>query len=389
LNNFAAIIILRLMDFNNLPQLPYFWLFIIYSSVIIIQLFYYWGIFIRLAFHNYRPAIIEQWPEVSVVICARNEYENLKKNLPYILNQDYPVFEVVVVNHTSDDDSLYVLRNFQKEYPNLSIVNIEKDLNFFSGKKFPLSIGIKSAKHEIILLTDADCRPASAQWIKTMVSAYTHETSVVLGYSGFYETKGLGNIIQRFNAFHTALQYLSLAMAGMPYMGVGRNLSYKKSLFYQVNGFISHYSLESGDDDLFINQVATKSNTRCSLDSASFTFSSAKKNFREWIRQKRRHLTTGLHYKPWHKFVLGLYSLSQFLVFFFFIILLLLGFPWPLVVSMFILRLISQLVIYGNAMKKLQTGKLLLISPILEFIEMIVLHYVVLTNRFVKRKQWK
>lgn len=96
------------MDFNNLPQLPYFWLFIIYSSVIIIQLFYYWGIFIRLAFHNYRPAIIEQWPEVSVVICARNEYENLKKNLPYILNQDYPVFEVVVVNHTSDDDSLYV-----------------------------------------------------------------------------------------------------------------------------------------------------------------------------------------------------------------------------------------------------------------------------------------
>ena len=377
------------MDLNTLTQLPYFWLFIIYSGVMIIQLFYYWGIFSRLAFHHQQPTALEQWPQVSVVICARNEYENLKKNLPFILNQDYPDFEVVVVNHTSDDDSLYLLRDFQKEYSHLSIVKIEKDLNFFSGKKFPLSIGIKSAKYEVLLLTDADCCPSSNQWIRMMVSSYNAQTSIVLGYSGFYKDKGFANIMQRFNVFHTALQYFSLALAGMPYMGVGRNLSYKKSLFYKVNGFISHYSLESGDDDLFINQVAMRKNTRYCLHPDSFTFSHAKKGFNEWIRQKRRHLSTGRHYKPWHQFVLGLYSFSQLLVFLLLIVLLILRFPWPFVVFLFLLRLVSQMIIYYNAMKKLQTSKLLLISPILEFFEMIILHYVVLTNRFFKKSQWK
>jgi hypothetical protein len=126
--------------------------------------------------------------------------------------------------------------------------------------------------------------------------------------------KGPGalNKIIRFDTFHTALQYLSYALAGQPYMGVGRNLSYKKAVFLRNKGFSAINHVPGGDDDLFINKVATKENTAIVIDKDTFTLSDPKKNFGEWFRQKARHYTTAKYYKPRHKFLLGLYSTRIF-----------------------------------------------------------------------------
>ena len=231
-----------------------FWLLAVYVLAIMIQLIYYWVVFSRFAFYKKANRTIYS-EAISIVICAKNEYHNLKKHLPKILGQDYPDFEVVVVNDGSDDETIFYLEDLAREHKHLSVVNLSENLNFFKGKKFALSLGIKSAKNQNLVLTDADCDPAGKSWLQTMANGFADQKEVVLGYGKYYEYPGFVNKIIRFETVFTALQYFSLALWGKPYMGVGRNLAYKKSLFYQAKGFISHYNVSSGDDDLFINKV--------------------------------------------------------------------------------------------------------------------------------------
>ena len=193
-------------------------LFFIFSISAFIQLIYYWVLFSRLAFYRAKSRKRTKEP-VSVVICAKDEYENLQTNLPLILEQDYKEFEVVVVNDASEDDTAELLTDLSLKYKNLKIVDIKADLNFFKGKKFPLSIGIKSAKNDIILLTDADCKPESKNWISHMQSAFTGDKKIVLSYGAYEKKKGILNKIIRFDTLHIAIQYLSYALAGIPYMG--------------------------------------------------------------------------------------------------------------------------------------------------------------------------
>lgn len=213
-------------------------------------------------------------------------------------------------------------------------------------------MGIKSAKYEIVLLTDADCVPASENWIKKMQGAYNDETEIVLGYGAYYKKPGLLNKLIRFETFHTALQYFSYALAGKPYMGVGRNLSYKKEVFFKNKGFSSINQIPSGDDDLFINQVATAENTAILLDHDTHTLSDAKNSWGEWMTQKYRHYSTGKYYKPIHKFLLGLYSFSLFLVYPL-LVLSILFFNWQLAVGVFALRFIVQAIVLYKGMNKL------------------------------------
>jgi glycosyltransferase involved in cell wall biosynthesis len=367
---------------------PLMWMYFGFLGVAFIQLFYYWGIFSRLAFFRSKPETTEK-PPVSVVVCAKNEYMNLQENLTGLLSQNYPEYEVVVVNDASDDDTYYLLKLKSETHKNLSVVTINQNLNFFTGKKFPLSIGIRSAKNGILLLTDADCIPSSPEWISEMVSNYRSNTDIVLGYSGFMQRAGFFNRLIRFEGFYTGMQYLSLALAGMPYMGVGRNLSYRKSLFFKNNGFISHYKISSGDDDLFINKVANKRNTTISVNENCLTKSEGKSGFSDWVRQKRRHLTTGHFYRFPHKVVLGMLSLSQFLFYGLFAALLILSFPWQFVLPVFGLRLISQLFIVKRCMNVLKERSFLLISPVLEVILMLLIPLIALTNPFVRKNKWK
>ncbi|KIC90433.1 glycosyl transferase family 2 [Flavihumibacter sp. ZG627] len=318
-----------------------------------IQLLYYWGFFSRLAFFRKKPKEINQQHPVSVVICARDEAGNLARNLPGVLFQKYPsTHEILVVNHNSQDDTRYLLEEFRKTFKGLEIVNLEQEAKGIPGKKYPLSMGIREANHEVLLLTDADCVPASEHWLYKMQDAYEPGVDIVLGYGAYHKRPGLLNKLIRFETFHTAQQYLSYALAGIPYMGVGRNLSYKRELFLKNKGFSSINHLPGGDDDLFINKVATASNVKVVLDPEAFTLSEAEKTFGNWYRQKTRHYTTGKYYRPMFRFLLGLYTLSLFLYYPLFLLSLLV-YNWQLTLAVFGLRFISQALINYRSMIKL------------------------------------
>ncbi len=372
-----------------IPELSLpFVLFSIFAIAFVDQLIYYWFVFSKLAFH--RPKKQGKKPSpVSVVICARNEYHLLKKNLSKILEQDYPDFEVVVVNDSSTDETIEFLKDCERKYSNISIVNITQNLNFFSGKKFPLSLGIKSAKNELLLLTDADCEPASNSWLKNMALAFTPKTEIVLGYSPIKPAKGFLNTLMRYNTMQTAIQYLSYALMGKTYMGVGRNLAYRKSMFYKSKGFISQYKLQSGDDDLFINRVATKKNTRIEVHPDSFMFSDGKPNFSLWFRMKKQTINIARYYKGGTKFLRGNYNLSQFVFYALFVVLLILGYNSLFVLTLFAFRLLTQLLIIKKCMFVLSERKLLLISPLLELLMMFLHISVRISNIFIKQNKWK
>jgi glycosyltransferase involved in cell wall biosynthesis len=341
-------------------------LFIFFCLVTAIQLCYYGYFFLKLAFYKTPPKEKSQQHPVSVIICARDEAPNLALNLPGALVQNYPsTHEVIVVNHNSQDDTRYLLEEFKKTFKALHIVNLEYEAIGIPGKKYPLSMGIKEAKYEVVLLTDTDCVPASEHWIGKMQDGYDEGVQVVLGYSPYYKRPGILNRLIRFETFHTALQYLSYALAGTPYMGVGRNLSYKKELFFRNKGFSSGNHLPGGDDDLFINQVASPSNTRIVIDPDTFTLSEPKTNLKDWIRQKSRHYSTGKFYKSRHKWLLGLYSISHFLYYPAFFASLI-YFKWEYVLGVFAVRFILQGIVYYRTMKKLGEKDLFIIWWLLD-----------------------
>ena len=362
---------------------------VIFLTTAVIQLLYYSLIFSKIALYKVDNNTEIDYQPVSVVISSRDEDYNLRKNLPFILEQDYPDFEVVVVNHASTDDTRQVLDDFQRDYPNLKIVSIEQDLNFFKGKKFPLSIGIKSAKNEILLLTDADCKPSSDGWIKSMASHYNSSTEVVLGYGPYTKSAGLLNKIIRYDTFMIAIQYFSFALFGLPYMGVGRNLSYRKSLFIKNKGFISHYNISSGDDDLFIREVATKTNTKIEISSESYMTSDPKPDFQSWFWQKQRHLSTSNSYSMIFKVLLGGFSLSQ-LLFYISLITLLISVTMPIAtVSIMILVLLIKFLVQKKAASKLGENQLLLFSLIGDILHIILMSSMTIISIFRKQSSWK
>jgi len=335
-----------------------FYVFCGFGLTTVIQLFYYLYFFRRVAYYKSPEKPQSQQHPVSVIICARDEDENLARNLPGVLVQDYPTtHEVIVVNDNSFDDTKYILAELKKTFKGLQVIELAQEAKLIAGKKYPLSIGIKEAKHEVMVLTDADCVPASEHWLFKMQDAFTNGTEVALGYGAYKKAPGFLNKAIRFETFHTALQYFGYALAGKPYMGVGRNLAYRKGLFLRNKGFSSINHIPSGDDDLFINKVANKHNTTVVLDPDAFTLSAPKTTWREWRHQKARHYSTGKFYRASHKFLLGLYTASQFILYPLFVASLLF-FDWRFALIPFALRLLVQGIIWNKAMKKLGEGDL-------------------------------
>ena len=340
----------------KLLQLEINWrllVFCAFAGVTVVQLFYYTRFFRLVAFFRPRPKNTSQQHPISVIVCARDQADNLTQKLPGVLVQTYPSsHEVIVVNDNSVDETKYLLDELKKTFRHLQAVNLEYEAKLIPGKKYPLSIGIKEARHEVVLLTDADCGPASEFWMQKMQDGYDRGVEVVLGYGAYNKKPGLLNKLIRFETFHTALQYLSYAIAGTPYMGVGRNLSYTKNLFFKNKGFSALNRVPGGDDDLFINMVATKSNTNVVIDPGAFTLSEPKKTWREWMRQKSRHYATGKFYKGRHRFLLGLYSLTHFLFYPLFVAALLV-YDWRLALGVFLVRFLFQSYIFYKSMEKL------------------------------------
>lgn len=376
----------------NLVKLLQHWhgiIFLVFCFIVLIQLFYYLFFFLRLAFYKSKQKETSQTHPVSVIICARDEAQNLAKNLPGSLVQEYrTTHEVIVVDDNSFDDSKYLLEEFQKQFRQLKIVELKQEAKLIPGKKFPLSVGIKTAKYEIMLLTDADCVPATEHWISNMQATYEDETEIVLGYGAYYKKPGLLNKLIRWETVHTAMQYFSYALAGMAYMGVGRNLSYKKTIFYRHKGFSAHNRIPSGDDDLFINMAATTGNTKINIDKDAFTLSEPAKTWTQWMRQKTRHYSTGKYYKAKHKFFLGLYSLSHFLFYPAFAAALIF-FRWEWALAAFGIRFLVQSITLYFVTKKLDEKDLFF--SFLFFDIWMFFYYLIFSVALIKkpREQWK
>lgn len=365
-------------------------LFYSFVAVVVIQVLYYAVLFGSFAFSKSVTTSLNRNYPISVIICAKNEAQNLKKFLPSILNQSYPHFEVVLINDSSYDETLDVFEDFKSKYSNIKIVDVKNIEAFWGNKKYALSLGIKAATHNHLLFIDADCQPVSNQWINKMSQSFNDENTIILGYGAYNKIKNsFLNKLIRFETLLTATQYFSFAKVGIPFMGVGRNLAYHRDEFFKTNGFIKHMKIRSGDDDLFINEAANATNTAICYHKESFTSSIPKTSLKDWFKQKRRHVSTAQYYKFKHQFLLASFYISQILFWILAIVLAITTYLWPFVMGLIILRFIIQFLSLGFSANKLDEKDTILLLPILE-ITLIVLQFsIFIANKISKPNYWK
>lgn len=362
-------------------------LLILFSAVVLLNVIYFLR-FSKFSLSSSASEHMENEFPVSVIICAKNEAENLKENIPLFLEQDYPNFELILINDASSDETQDVIDAFVESDARVKKVEIENNEAFWSNKKYSLTLGIKKAKHSRLLFTDADCKPASNQWIRLMTAPISEEKQLVLGYGGYEKRKGLLNRLIRFETVMTALQYFSHAKAGMPYMGVGRNLAYTSQLFYDTRGFMSHMQVLSGDDDLFVNESATKENVAMVYQKEAFTYSKPKAHWNDWLKQKRRHISTAKFYQAKHQWVLGIYYLSH-LLFWILGILSLLLIDWKIPLALIIFRFTLQYLFIGKGLKLLEEKELVPFIPFFEVFLISIQLTIFILNSTSKQTRWK
>lgn len=353
-----------------------------------LQLVYWLGIFRKLSTYQ-RPVLDPSFqPSVSVVICARDEAENLRQNLPRFLNQNYRSFEVVVVNDHSQDETAQILLEFRKSFSNLRV--IRPQLPTRPGKKEALEVGIRAAQYKHILVSDADCYPCSTSWIKIMTQ-YLSEKELVLGYSPYLRGEGFLNRFQRYETVYTAIQFFSFALVRMPYMGVGRNMAYLKGFFFRGTGLSLHADLISGDDDLLVNANARAQKTAIVLERAAFVQTSPTSSWRGYYNQKFRHTSAGSRYRPEHQLVLGMQSLSHFSHYAFAVATLMLQSGlWPLILLTYLVRISVVVWVWYGVTRRLGDRDLLVWVPLLDFLFLsyyLLFAPALLTGRSLE--QWK
>lgn len=364
-------------------------LFIAFLSFFVIQFLYQSFVFSRFSFVKPKKETPKSVP-VSVIVWAKNEYENLVTQLPVLVSQNYPNYELVLIDDASNDETLDLFEEYEKQYSFVKLVKVKNNEAFWGNKKFALTLGIKAAKNEYLLFTDADCCPASENWISEMTCHFSLKKTIVLGYGAYNKIKGsVLNKIIRFDGVFTAIQYLSWAKIGKPYMGIGRNMAYKKSEFFNVNGFINHIKVRSGEDDLFINEAANKANTTICYSPDSFTYCEPKTTFKDWMNQKRKETSTKKFYKDFDKIQLNLYFISQICCLILGVILLSFQYNLIIVSSVLGFRYVFNWIVFGYGAAKLKEKDIILWYPIFEIILLITQIRVAFTNLIFKPEHWK
>ncbi|GEO06847.1 glycosyl transferase family 2 [Adhaeribacter aerolatus] len=328
--------------------------------------FYYF-----LPFYFYTPPLAdpEQSPKpVSVIIAAHNELYNLQRLLPAVLSQQYPVFEIIVVDDRSTDGTTDYLAETQNKFRNFRYIKIENTDGTINQKKYALTQGVGLARFEYLLFTDADCMTLSNNWIGEIMSGFTSGVEMVLGYSPYRKKPGFLNHLIRFETLLSAIQYLSFSVKGRAYMGVGRNLSYTKKCFYESNGFTSHINILGGDDDLFVQDAALRHKVNIAISKESQTESIPKQTYSEWVIQKRRHLNVGRYYKLAEKLRVGIFMLSN--IFFYLTAIFLLFVPDNLIFLgiLFTLRSIVVYFVYVLLAQKIKEPLSVFLLPVLDLV---------------------
>lgn len=352
-------------------------LIIVLLTAVGVQLLYLF--FFVIAFNRRKSVDAETDPPVSIVVCAHDEAENLRELVPMLLEQDYSEFEVIVVNDRSNDSTFDYLLHETEKHPRLRMVNVKSTPERVNGKKYGITLGIRAASYEWILLTDADCRPRSNRWIRAMGTHFREGTSFVLGFSPYLRKGGFLNLFIRFETLLTAIQYFAFGWMRNPYMGVGRNLAYRKSLFLSEKGFNNFLHVTGGDDDLFVNMHARGRNTRLEICPDSQVYSLPKTTWPSFKEQKIRHLSVGKRYRFSHRFLLGVFGASWIITWLagpvaFTWIVALRGIPAfqepeiYLVIVPFVLRWILLLLLFKVMLRKASLGFALWTLPVLDFI---------------------
>lgn len=347
--------------------------YILISSFGVI-LFYYFYFFIRLWGH--KNTFQSNDYKVSVIVCSRNEKDNLEQNLKSIIQQKYLDFELLLIDDGSTDGGELYMSQLAEDYEFIHYHRLDIDKKKYPGKKYALQYGVEQANNEIILVTDADCQAVSDQWIEHMIGSFDEQTDLVIGYGPYYKKQGWFNAMARYECVYTAIKYLSFAKAEIPYMGVGRNMAYRKQVFIDNKGFESHIHIPSGDDDLFVREIAKKGNVKVQTHPDSFMWSASAENFKLFVRQKHRHLSVGFYYKPMLKFLLGMDLMSIYMFHMSMLILLFMNELTLLVICLFFSKMIIQSIVFGKIYRqfKLQLG--ILTTPIVDFLHIISYFYI-------------
>lgn len=363
--------------------------FYVFAGIIAIQILYYLGIFSRFAFakkHQNKPKRIP----ISVIVCAKNEEDNVKKFIPILAEQDYPDYEIVLINDASSDDTLEIFKAFAKQYQNVKLVDVVNNEAFWANKKYALTLGIKAAKNEYLLFTDSNSYPISKNWITQMSACFTPTKTIVLGYGGYEKVrKSLLNLLIRFDVMFSTTQYFAWAKAGKPFMGSGKNMAYKREEFFKTNGFINHIQFRLGEDSLFINEAATNKNTTICFDSESFTYSKAKTTYKDWLKLKQNRRAVISYFKGFDKFQLSLFQFSQFWFLILAILLLAVGYNWIYLVSLIGFRYIISWLVIGFSASKLKEKDTIYFYPFLEIVIIFIQANLFFVNLFSKPQTWK
>ena len=291
-----------------------------------IQVLYYTLLITKIFFNKQNTKIVNNADlPVSVIICARNEAAHLQKNLTSILNQDYPVFEVIVVDDASVDQTAVILQEFSLKYPQLKTITIRPEEKKTKGKKAALQKGIAHATHTFLLMTDADCWVTSNSWIRQMTAQFTDKQQLVLGAAPYLNQGQFLHDVVDYETLTTLIQYMGFAAWKQPYMGVGRNIAYTQALYQKVGGFQSHAHIASGDDDLFVQEAVLHTQAAICLAPEARMYSEAPTTWQQWWNQKIRHYSTGGTYRIAHQIFLAIFTLSKALIYFIFLYLMLKG----------------------------------------------------------------
>lgn len=329
---------------------------------------------------------------VSVILSARNEARNLAPYLQALLTQDYPLYEVIVVDDSSEDGTSAVIEQYMVQDKRLRTTFVPRGAHVGSTKKLALTLAAKAARYDYLLLTDADCRPESTHWISEMMQGFDNpKTEIVLGYGAYYRTHGEINRLTRYDTLFNGLHYLGAALCHHPYMGVGRNLAYKKETFFHHGGFSRYMTEKAGDDDLLVNHIATAENTAVVLTRESLTWSSSKTTLREWLHQKRRHLSVSPRYKTSTQARLTAEPLTRGLFYGLLIAIGIVGSPiaWMVAGVLFVARLLLQALIINISARRMGQARFYVVNILRYDICLpLVTAYMLLTKPLHRSDAW-
>lgn len=246
--------------------------FLLLVVLFVVEVIYLFAIYNRVSQYARRAATARvvyasDLPSVSVVVYAHaEEAENLPNLLPALLAQDYPCYEVIVVNDAVSFEMQNAIALYECEYSNVYQTSVPETVYNVSRKKLGITLGVKAAKNDVIVLIESNCKPQGNSWLMSMARNFVPGIDVVLGYTRMVDNSGKKQSgFQAFNRALFAIRYLAYAIIGKPYMGVGSNMAYRKEVFFANKGFSATLNLHYGDDDLLINEIAHGRNTRVEI----------------------------------------------------------------------------------------------------------------------------